>query len=105
MKFYGKFSIFSHKILRFFWFLFNFCKKLRKIHPNLFFSGFNTAKMAAPAEQVAAEIENLKVNGGAAGGGVQEDEEDRVTPWEVTTTKATGIDYDKLIGTEKKIGG
>lgn len=50
--------------------------------------------MAAPvAENVAAKIEELKVNGVAT----EEEDTDKVTPWEVTTTSATGIDYDKLI--------
>lgn len=50
--------------------------------------------MAAPvAENVVAKIEELKVNGVP----VEEEDPDKVTPWEVTTTSATGIDYDKLI--------
>ncbi|CAP37361.2 Protein CBR-WARS-1 [Caenorhabditis briggsae] len=40
---------------------------------------------------VAQKVEQLQVNG------AKEEDEDLVTPWEVTTTKATGIDYDKLI--------
>uniref|UniRef100_A0A1I7T6A1 Tryptophan--tRNA ligase, cytoplasmic n=1 Tax=Caenorhabditis tropicalis TaxID=1561998 RepID=A0A1I7T6A1_9PELO len=50
--------------------------------------------MAAEAENVAKQVEELQVNGAAP---VEEEEADTVTPWEVTTTRATGIDYDKLI--------
>ncbi|KAF1754205.1 hypothetical protein GCK72_020765 [Caenorhabditis remanei] len=42
-------------------------------------------------ENVTAKLEELQVNGEL------EDDDDKVTPWEVTTTKASGIDYDKLI--------
>lgn len=43
---------------------------------------------------VEPKLEELKINGVAP----EEEDDDKVTPWEVTTTKATGIDYDKLIG-------
>ena len=46
-------------------------------------------------ENVTAKLEELQVNGEL------EDDDDKVTPWEVTTTKASGIDYDKLIGNEE----
>lgn len=36
------------------------------------------------------EIEGLSINGTG-------DEEDVVTPWDVTSKNETGIDYDKLI--------
>ena len=53
--------------------------------------------MANPApENVEAKVEELQVNGVAHQ--EEEEDDDKVTPWEVTTTKATGIDYDKLIG-------
>ncbi|CAO4382502.1 unnamed protein product [Caenorhabditis nigoni] len=52
--------------------------------------------MSTPAaESVAQKVEELQVNGVAQE--AKEEDEDLVTPWEVTTTKATGIDYDKLI--------
>lgn len=41
------------------------------------------------AEETAKEVENLKVDGEVA---------DVVNPWEVTTSSATGVDYDKLVG-------
>ncbi|XP_064601597.1 tryptophan--tRNA ligase, cytoplasmic-like isoform X2 [Liolophura sinensis] len=40
------------------------------------------------AEDAAKEVENLKVDGEVA---------DVVNPWEVTTSSATGVDYDKLV--------
>lgn len=51
-------------------------------------------EQVVPKAEEGPSVENLKLEDGAAG-----DDEDVVTPWDVSTNKATGVDYDKLIGT------
>lgn len=48
-------------------------------------------------------LENSVVpeNRPAADGGDDNDDEDTVDPWNVATTNAKGVDYDKLIGRVK----
>lgn len=50
-----------------------------------------------PSEDVAV------ANNGPAADGVSE--EDTVDPWNVSTTNAKGVDYDKLIGRSLAFGG
>ena len=47
--------------------------------------------MAGASE--AADLEKVHINGTDA----QKQEDDHVTPWDVTASSAKGVDYDKLI--------
>ncbi|KIH50713.1 hypothetical protein ANCDUO_19205 [Ancylostoma duodenale] len=44
---------------------------------------------------VNEELETMQVNGDHK---EEEQKEDLVTPWDVSASSATGVDYDKLIG-------
>lgn len=43
---------------------------------------------ASETAELEAQVEDMQLNGV---------EEDQVTPWDVTSTSAAGVDYDKLI--------
>ena len=51
--------------------------------------------MAEAGEGASPQIEDLKIENGPET--TQEDGEDEVNPWTVTSSSAKGVDYDKLI--------